>query len=50
MIYSFNYHVSIAFIAGFTERIAKVIQPFTRESEVLPVKNDPADKSKKTEA
>lgn len=33
LIYSFNYHVSVAFIAGFTERIAKVIQPGSGESK-----------------
>ena len=33
LIYSFNYHVSIAFIAGFTERIARVIQPVVQESK-----------------
>ncbi len=27
--FSFNYHVCIAFIAGFTERIARVIQPLS---------------------
>ncbi|MEP1032516.1 hypothetical protein [Ekhidna sp.] len=32
LIYSFNYHVSIAFIAGFTERIARVIQPGQKDT------------------
>ncbi|MEW7292169.1 hypothetical protein [Aquimarina sp. 2304DJ70-9] len=29
ILFSFNYHVCIAFIAGFTERIARVIQPLS---------------------
>ncbi len=32
LIYSFNYHVSVAFIAGFTERIASVIESESKET------------------
>ncbi|WP_421765463.1 hypothetical protein [Ekhidna sp.] len=35
LIYSFNYHVSIAFIAGFTERIARVIQPKSNTQKTM---------------
>ncbi len=43
LMYGFNYHVSIAFIAGFTERIAKVIQPGPAGTKEVPTTGMPAD-------